>query len=581
MIDANPGILRRSPPREQLRNIPEELGITPPRNPPGVEIFAKAKTQEKPKGGNIRSVIDVKAYSTPKKTPPSIGPSEAERKRDIERIKAKVQLVRKKAGELEAQAENARERALFASENAKAADYNAKRTRQASAEEINAIKARAKIRDKQVTRGIWDAKLSTAEAKRLRRIAEIDKTEARAAQRRYATLMKLDNGGKLKVSVEAKTARPTAVKVKPTPKSRPVATVSVPSKPPVTVSIANEQRKRDIETIRAKVRLVKQKAAEMEKDAQAARQAAQALDAKAQRAAQKAESAQQAVHSIQSKTKLRDQQVSKQMRDAKKSIADAKKLRQSAEVAKTQARAAQRRFSTVVSSDEYKKALQKAGGSGKMYLDSGLDNFPVTEQSIQAIPQINYFDDEQMNIRFRTNCQDLLRTVKDSGAEPGTEFSAVYNMALEQIGNTRKGSMGRCSIDQPGVLYYAFHNHGSDLRLSHSDIIKFVDDSQQIGIVAIGNRGSIYGLFATIDSNKTEFADYLAEKAGEIIYSADGIDYSLNYLEQQAKAHKKSTLSGKKQKELESSIEKATTDILKASEHYGFRYIEIPTRLDH
>lgn len=582
LIDANPGILRRSPPREQLRNIPEELGITPPRNPPGVEIFASVKPpSEPPKKDKIRSVIDVKAYSTPKKPPPSIGPSEAERKRDIERIKAKVRMVKEKTDDMETDAKIARERALFATENAKAADYNAKRIRRASAEEIHSIKAKAKIRDKQVTRQMWDAKLSAAEARRLRRIAEIDKTEARAAQRRYVTLMKLDNDGKLKVSVETRTAHPTAVTVKPTPKSRPVATVSVQSKPPVTVSIADEQRKRDIETIRAKVRLVKQKAAEMEKDAQAARQAAQAAETKAQRAAQKAESAKQAVHSIQSKTKLRDQQVSHQMRDAKKSIAQAKKLRQSAEVAKTQARAAQRRFSTVVSSDEYKKALQKAGGSGKMYLDSGLDNFPVTEQSIQAIPQINYFDDEQMNIRFRTNCQDLLRTVKDSGAEPGTEFSAVYNMALEQIGNTRKGSMGRCSIDQPGVLYYAFHNHGSDLRLSHSDIIKFVDDSQQIGIVAIGNRGSIYGLFATIDSNKTEFADYLAEKAGEIIYSADGIDYSLNYLEQQAKAHKKSTLSGKKQKELESSIEKATTDILKASEHYGFRYIEIPTRLDH
>ena len=102
LIEANPGILRRSPPREKLRNIPEELGITPPRNPPGVEIFAQVKPPvEKPKNDKIRQVIDVKAYSTPKKPPPSIGPSEAERKRDIERIKAKVQLVRQKADELQ------------------------------------------------------------------------------------------------------------------------------------------------------------------------------------------------------------------------------------------------------------------------------------------------------------------------------------------------------------------------------------------------------------------------------------------------------------------------------------------------
>ncbi len=352
LIDGNEKILRRTPPREQLRNIPEELGITPPRNPPGVEIFASVKPpSEPPKKDKIRSVIDVKAYSTSKKPPPSIGPSEAERKRDIERIKAKVQLVRKKAREMESEAQTARERALFATENAKAADYNAKRTRQQSAEEIQSIKAKAKIRDKQVTRQMWDAKLSAAEARRLRSAAEIAKTEARAAQRRYATLMKLDNDGKLKVSVETRTAHPTAVKVKPTPKSKPVATVSVKAKPPVTVSIADEQRRKDIETIRAKVRLVKQKAAEMEKEAQAAKQAAQALDAKAQKATQKAERAQQTVEAIRAKTRLREQQVSKQVRDAKLSAAEARRLRRIAEIDKTEARAAQRRYVTLMKLD--------------------------------------------------------------------------------------------------------------------------------------------------------------------------------------------------------------------------------------
>ena len=359
LIDANPTILRRSPPREQLRNIPEELGITPPRNPPGIEIFVNS-TPEKPKADKVRPVIDVKAYSKPKTPPPAIGPSEAERRRDIERIKAKVHLVRKKAREMESEAQTARERALFATENAKAADYNAKRTRQASAEEIHSIRTRAKIRDKQVTRQMWGAKLSVAEAKRLRQTAEIAKTEARAAQRRYATLMKLDNGGKLKISVETKAAYPTAVKVKPTPKSRPVATVSVTSKPPVTVGIADEQRKRDIEAIRAKVRLVKQKAAEMEKEAQIARQAAQAAETKAQKATRNAESAKQAVHSIKAKTKLRDQQVSKQMLDAKISIAQAKELRQTAEIAKTEARAAQRRYTALMKMEKGNKVKVSA-----------------------------------------------------------------------------------------------------------------------------------------------------------------------------------------------------------------------------
>lgn len=350
LVDANPGILRRAPPREQLRNIPEELGITPPRNPPGVEIFAGIKPPpEKPKENKVRQIIDVKAYSKPKSPPRPIEPSKDEQRRhDVETIRAKVQLVRQKARQLEGEGEIARQRAIFAAENAEVAGF----ARRKADEEIHSIQTKAKLRDKQLSKQVWDAKLSAAEARRLRRIAEIDKTEARAAQRRYATLMKLENGGKLKISVETRTAHETAVKVKPTPKSKPVATVSVKAKPPVTVSMADQQRRKDIETIRAKVTLVKQKAAEMEKEAQAAKQAAQVLDAKAQKASQKAESAKQVVESLRARSKLRDQQVSKQMLDAKLSIAEAKRLHRSAEVAKAEARAAQRRYMTILKSDE-------------------------------------------------------------------------------------------------------------------------------------------------------------------------------------------------------------------------------------
>ena len=360
LIEANPGILRRSPPREQLRNIPEELGITPPRNPPGVEIFAQVRPSEPPQKDKVRQIIDVKAYSKPAKPPPAIGPSAAERRRDIERIKAKLALVKQKAGELDAEAGAARQKAQTAAQKAGAMGRHAEKIRQQSAQTVESIRAQAKLRDRKVTEKIWDAKLSAAEARRLRRIAEIDKTEARAAQRRCATLLKLDNGGKLKVSVETRTAHLTAIKVKPTPKSKPVATVSVRAKPPVTVSIADEQRRKDIETIRAKVSLVKQKAAEMEKEAQAAKQAAQVLDAKAQKATQKAERAQQTVEAIRAKTRLREQQVSKQVRDAKLSIAEARRLRSAAEIAKTEARAAQRRYATLMKMEKGNKVKVSA-----------------------------------------------------------------------------------------------------------------------------------------------------------------------------------------------------------------------------
>lgn len=212
LIDANPKILRRSPPREQLRNIPEELGITPPRNPPGVEIFAKAKTQ---KGSNIRSVIDVKAYSTPKKTPPSIGPSEAERKRDIERIKAKVQLVRQKADELQIDAKIARYNAQVAATKSQIAARNAERFRREAEDIQKSICIKTRLR-----RGILhyekqQADLAIAAARKSRAAAQIATTEERAAFRRYSTLLRMQNGGRIVVSVDTVSAHRVKVNVKP------------------------------------------------------------------------------------------------------------------------------------------------------------------------------------------------------------------------------------------------------------------------------------------------------------------------------------------------------------------------------
>ena len=214
LIDANPKILRRSPPREKLRNIPEELGITPPRNPPGVEIFVKPPP-EKPPDNKIRSVIDVKAYSKPK-TPPSIGPSEAERKRDIEKIKAKARLVRQKADEMQIDAKIARYNADVASHKAKIARYNAERLRQEAEKKVRTLKVKARFRDRLVFYERDEANRSIADARKVRAYAEIAKTEERAAKRRYQTLLKLENGGRLTVSVNTATTRPISVKVKPT-----------------------------------------------------------------------------------------------------------------------------------------------------------------------------------------------------------------------------------------------------------------------------------------------------------------------------------------------------------------------------
>lgn len=224
LVDANPKILRRSPPREQLRDIPEELGITPPRQPPGIEIQARQPPPKKP-DHHIQIVIDTTATDTPPKARALPDTAAAERQRDIEKIRAKTRLVTQKAKEMAQEAQAARLRAQAAQTRAQAATQKA----HAAREQVKVIRTGAHLRDKRISAQMLDARLAIAEAKKLRSIAEIKKTEARAAMRRCSTLMRMANGGRLVVSVKTKTVRQIPVTVKPPPRTKKiVATVVQP-----------------------------------------------------------------------------------------------------------------------------------------------------------------------------------------------------------------------------------------------------------------------------------------------------------------------------------------------------------------
>lgn len=134
-IDRNPKILRRSVPREKLRDSLKNLGITPPQNPPGVRVICKQPEPSKDK------TIIIEARN--------IDP-EKERQRDIETIKAKTRLVAERAKELQEQANIARYNAGVADIKATIAARNAKLAR----EQVMAIQTRARLRDKKVSQGL-------------------------------------------------------------------------------------------------------------------------------------------------------------------------------------------------------------------------------------------------------------------------------------------------------------------------------------------------------------------------------------------------------------------------------------------
>lgn len=219
--------------------------------------------------------------------------------------------------------------------------------------------------------------------------------------------------------------------------------------------------------------------------------------------------------------------------------------------------------------------LQNNAGSGRMYSDNGTVYYPVTRQAIDNMPMPKVPGDSYFRALYHSACMDLLREVRESNTEAGTEFSSVFNMAMEQIGEYRRGFVGRVGIDDLDEMYHALHNHGSDRTLSYSDIVRFVNRENQISIGAVGNRGSYYGLFMTIDGDKDAYSNYLRKKGKETIYSANGVSFSLNTVEQIAFGNgEMPDLSNAQRKELEQAIVKSTEEILKASEAYGIQYIE-------
>lgn len=223
LIDGNPKILRRAPEREKLRNTLNQSGITPPQNPPGIEIKIK---QPEPKSAPNAPQIIIEGHFVDPAKKVKVQPADtadAERQKTIETIRTKAKIITAKAKELQQQAQIAQYKAAVADTRAKIATRNANTARG----QINLIKAKAQIRDKNVSRQIMDAKQATADAKKLHSAAEIKKIEARAAKRRYTTLLRLENGGKLNVAVNTRAVQPIPVTVKPPPNVKKIAATAV------------------------------------------------------------------------------------------------------------------------------------------------------------------------------------------------------------------------------------------------------------------------------------------------------------------------------------------------------------------
>ena len=227
------------------------------------------------------------------------------------------------------------------------------------------------------------------------------------------------------------------------------------------------------------------------------------------------------------------------------------------------------------------KSVANSGNSGIINLnDSNSIYREITQNSISNVPKLNIFNDETLDNAHREASRDLLREVaRHKELKVGTEFSIVYDEHMNPIPNCgyRQGGMGNVHIDNPNVPYHAFHNHGSGETFSYSDIYIFSKRYNMISFTAVGNTGSKFVLCRNKRSDNIGYSVFLESKAREIIYSANGTNFTYEMIDEIQRGKKNGdiikSLSQKQISELKKAMIKMSEECLKGGSKYGIKYI--------
>ena len=191
-----------------------------------------------------------------------------------------------------------------------------------------------------------------------------------------------------------------------------------------------------------------------------------------------------------------------------------------------------------------------------------------------------YEEAEQKNVRYQEACRDLLREViSHPELKVGTEFSIVYDENMNRIKGYDYiiGIIGSVNLDSPPIPHHAFHNHGSCNTFSYTDIWKFLNTDNMISLSAVGNSENNYIIMRTDESDTEGYKYFLAQKAREVIYSANGVDFTIELLQKISRKEIDDTplsqLNDKQRHELNDLGVKFSQELVERCEDYGFKYI--------
>ena len=227
--------------------------------------------------------------------------------------------------------------------------------------------------------------------------------------------------------------------------------------------------------------------------------------------------------------------------------------------------------------------LTNGGDSGIINLNSIDDDFkPVTQNSIDSVPNLNIFENEQLNLRHQQASKDLLTEIKARNLPVETEMSIIYDGNMNPIKGHGYvvGENTQTTIDTYDKPFHAFHNHPAGETFSFVDLLHFSQNPNMISLTAQGNNGeNKYTIIADTDCDKSGFYAFLDIMSAEPFYRFNDKQISFDYIkdEKTAKEAKEilSSLNDSQKREfLNAGLEFIENNILNGVEDYGIRYIK-------
>ena len=147
------------------------------------------------------------------------------------------------------------------------------------------------------------------------------------------------------------------------------------------------------------------------------------------------------------------------------------------------------------------KGVDKSGNS--LYNDSKDES---SADIIDKSPQLNYFNDPELNSAVQNAADDILNTIR---VRPnGTEAAKVISLSEpNRSSNVILGKDGEMTVNiprctEPSII---LHNHPSGQTFSNEDIDRFVIDKNARCMCVIGNNGRWYVLEK---SNNFDYLDF-------------------------------------------------------------------------